>query len=74
MNEIKLKPCPFCGGEAVLWDREVVGYGKIVLTWQVFCKDCGIRTPHFYTRKGVSLQMAKHSAIEAWNKRVRDAP
>ena len=50
----KLKPCPFCGGEAKL-ER-----GTTQLDNFVYCSDCGSGTRFFNT---------KQSAIEAWNRR-----
>lgn len=41
MNEVKLKPCPFCGGEAKI----ISGYGKYVVT----CKGCDAMAPSTYT-------------------------
>lgn len=41
MNEVKLKPCPFCGGEAKI----ISGYGKYAVT----CKECDATAPSTYT-------------------------
>lgn len=51
---MKLKPCPFCGGEAKL-ER-----GTTQLDNFVYCSDCGSGTRFFNT---------KQSAIETWNRR-----
>lgn len=52
---MKLKPCPFCGGEAELWDNKLERrlYG-------VICKECDCMTPYFESEV---------EAIEAWNRR-----
>ncbi len=53
-SKIKLKPCPFCGGEAYLgesWEN----------TKSVQCSICGCGTRHF---------LNKLDAIETWNKRI----
>lgn len=60
-----LKPCPFCGGEAVIHNcAEVENESlKVVLTDKVgvHCKHCGIAT----------LPLPdEETAIEAWNRRV----
>lgn len=63
-----LKPCPFCGGKAVLF----VGNGV-----QVMCVSCGVRTSlkadkSFQT--GISQERMStdsiDSVIEEWNRRV----
>lgn len=63
-----LKPCPFCGGKAVLFVENGV---------QVICLSCGVRTQirldKIYT-KGVSQERVATSSveqvIEEWNRRV----
>lgn len=63
---IELKPCPFCGGEAML-DYECYGGGKSF----VYCKSCRISTERFE----ISREYASdEKAIEAWNRRVSDEP
>ena len=51
----ELKPCPFCGGEAVM-DSD--GYYR--KTFWVSCTYCGCSTQSFWTEK---------ESVEAWNKR-----
>ena len=53
----KLKPCPFCGGEALLWEI------KDCDCYRVFCTKCPCCM-------GINLE--KDEAIEAWNRRVDD--
>lgn len=58
MEEEKLKPCPFCGGEAGIYKR--------VLDWatwdyKIACSKCRCETDIYGTKQEV---------IEAWNKRV----
>ena len=64
MSEPKLKPCPFCGGEANLFKVVDVKSPKFV-TYQVhhYCKlfTAHLRTPRD-TREGV---------IKAWNRRPK---
>lgn len=53
----KLKPCPFCGGEArCLETNWRDGYN-------VFCEECGVITLRYST---------PDDAIKEWNKRVSD--
>ena len=53
-TETKLKPCPFCGGEASMYIAYDDGY-------YVCCDECGCGLPVYNTEE---------EAIEAWNKRV----
>ena len=59
-NTQELKPCPFCGGEAMLikWQTYTPENQKIERQ-NVFCNDCGIRTG----------DVMPPSAIEKWNRR-----
>ncbi|MEG2001446.1 MAG: Lar family restriction alleviation protein, partial [Evtepia sp.] len=71
MNK-KLKPCPFCGGEAVegnnaqvYFDRDTlaeVDYDEPDGFW-IECKECGAMAGEFETRQ---------AAIESWNTRTPD--
>lgn len=65
MSDIKLKPCPFCGGrpaiEDVTYEFELIGANKPKKSWWVVeCWDCHARTQP-YSIKG--------KAVEAWQKR-----
>lgn len=76
----KLKPCPFCGGEAELRD----GFIYLDETRLVVCKKCHVRTvpvlinhPSF-TANGLdestryTAEQAAAKAAEAWNRRADD--
>ena len=52
----KLKPCPFCGGNAVYIEKRDIFISKFVT-----CAKCGIETRRNYLRKD--------KAIEHWNTR-----
>ena len=56
-EEIKLKPCPFCGGEA-----EMLGDDDRM--YQVFCPNCKATIVNFDDEKEV--------AAEKWNKRTTE--
>lgn len=59
----KLKPCPFCGGEAALRKinvNEYVAFLKPRYSYEVQCLDCQIST---------QLHTLKESAINCWNRR-----
>ena len=62
MSEIKLKPCPFCGGKA-----ETVYAPNDINRWGVQCKSCGC-TVEVEEWKGV--EDTKENAIKAWNRRA----
>lgn len=62
MNDVKLKPCPFCGGEAELYVENGV---------TARCKLCYCGTP-FRTDFGYSKKSAIETVIEAWNRRKHD--
>lgn len=55
----KLKPCPFCGGEAHLTRK--LGQ-NITYDWFVYCQNCGCKTPYW----------VKDHVTAIWNRRVRE--
>lgn len=57
----KLKPCPFCGGEAITYSQDIDMYGNLM--YGVICKNtgCGMIP---------SIYLSKEQAIEAWNRRA----
>ena len=63
MEEIKLKPCPFCGGEAVVHVNDGV---------RVICKKCNAMTKCLVDgySQGMPTGGALKSVVNAWNKRV----
>ena len=63
MNEITLKPCPFCGGEAVI----NVGEGVCVI-----CRECGCRTISLVdgNSQGKPNGDAIYRVIDKWNRRA----
>lgn len=63
MSEIKLKPCPFCGGENVKIFRHRA-YQE-VNTWSVCCHDCGF---------GSVANLNKGALVELWNTRAEQIP
>ena len=66
----KLKPCPFCGGEAVVDRSPVLGYAPAV-SFEVRCSVCGQkRFGGYFDTVYKSEKWARKKAIEAWNKRI----
>lgn len=60
----KLKPCPFCGGEAEKYAKEYNGIRLL----SVVCKACGTSGPLYRTAKP-RIKDSENPAIEAWNTR-----
>ena len=54
----KLKPCPFCGGEAYANETDWKGWWH---GW-VICEKCGVKID----------KQTKDEAIEAWNRRYKE--
>lgn len=65
MDKIKLKPCPFCGGEVTLRENSFTSREGERLFYSVRCLTCGARTDFF---NGVA--QSKKKTINAWNKRA----
>ena len=63
MQEVELKPCPFCGGKAVIYVNDGV---------KVTCKECGAMTMSFVDRisQGKPTGSAVGTVVDAWNRRV----
>ena len=68
MPNIKLKPCPFCGGNAIMGTKtfDVFNVGAYV-----FCSECGARTAIHNSRSGLYRESEKLAA-DTWNKRIDD--
>ena len=60
-SEVKLKHCPFCGGEAEL-AFSVNDKGNYKLFW-VSCTQCRCET---------HIESAKRKAVARWNRRASD--
>ena len=63
VEEIKLKPCPFCGGEAFIHEicEDFLGVGWEIRGFAGSCKKCHATTEY---------NKDKDIAIQSWNKRV----
>ena len=58
-REIKLKPCPFCGGKAKV--------GTTGYSYKVYCD-----TPSCDVRPNTRFHKTRENAIKAWNRRAND--
>lgn len=62
---MELKPCPFCGGEAIL-AHDHTGLGASYIR----CEKCGLESVRFIK----SFEVASDDqAIRFWNRRYEDA-
>lgn len=61
-EEVKLLPCPFCGGEGKPAECESGAfYDSPFKPWEIVCQGCGISGP---------LEDTQAAAITAWNTRI----
>lgn len=61
----ELKPCPFCGGEAIInKKRDAIGS-----YYSVACKETNLCSGHFIRTKHYNQ---KSDAIDAWNTRANE--
>lgn len=71
MPEIKLKPCPFCGGVPITRITVVRGISEDKIRYSIMCDDCCIRR-FADICSGDSFEKVKSAidkAIEEWNRR-----
>ena len=64
---IKLKTCPFCGGEAKLITSITVGTCAKPIA-RVYCTDCKTSLPWFSDNNNDGMFIEE--AVNAWNKRA----
>lgn len=79
----ELKPCPFCGGEAII---EQTAYGtadlsSVRLSFAIRCKRCGASAPNACGYIAINLSNNgelnawhddRNPATAAWNRRAND--
>lgn len=61
----KLKPCPFCGGQAEI--RKTIIPITITIGTVVQCVDCGAKTRYV-------IDLGEEYVIRIWNRRVNNDP
>lgn len=62
MNE-KIRPCPFCGGQAILIGRELYFSQTNEKSYHIECSKCMVRTVEV---------MDKESVVKHWNRRAEN--
>lgn len=79
-KQIKLKPCPFCGGQAYIKEKFFghKGNGTFTATYLVGCDKCEFsfsKESEFCLELGqpVFKQNGYEKCVEQWNKRVGDS-
>lgn len=69
MSISDLKPCPFCGGEAILCkDLKPDGHCSYKVAY-VKCQDCGCNTGAYIIDGYYGVKTTVNDAIKAWNRR-----
>ena len=69
MSEIKLKPCPFCGGEAYFRKPQKEKGGAFVSVG-VECKKCGAYPYSTLCYEFLSESELQEAAAKSWNRRA----
>lgn len=64
----KLKPCPFCGGEAKHNDGGNSVYGRF--WWRVGCTECSVILADREEWDGSHLRYPPMECVDRWNKRA----
>ena len=67
---VELKPCPFCGGKAVMKKGFPQTQSKGGTQRLIQCSKCGCRTVLFRQNDFESWKDNEQACINAWNKRV----
>lgn len=70
MNDLKLKPCPFCGGEAVLVRENKSNEGYLYDLAAIKCRSCACNSGTYLIDTRANTEAAIQRLINAWNKRA----
>lgn len=71
MSEIKLKPCPFCGGKA---REEVIPSNAILDRYEVriYCQYCNCTTSWYTKYPFQDMEFVKNEVRIIWNSRAKE--
>lgn len=69
-EELKLRNCPFCGGDN-LYIVHITGY--LDVTVGVFCNWCKVTVVHEDNEQEGDTLDTRRRAVIAWNRRAKDA-
>ncbi len=79
MNEIKLKPCPFCGGKAKIDDyTESLMFLQEITYFFIRCSECccefssNIKNLHYQSNYKEITNKMKQELAEKWNRRAEN--
>lgn len=81
MKTPELKSCPFCGGEADVWNDGItkVGLTDLVTIWRAHCTTCKTsvmshKSVYHFNEYGefVMVEDGKRKTIDTWNRRASD--
>lgn len=72
IDEIKLLPCPFCGGEAILSKEEIPDGNISYHTARIKCDDCGCATRQYIIDGYYGSTDTVADCINAWNDRKQN--
>lgn len=82
MQEVELKPCPFCGGQAIFKTiSNMADHSNIGFDFGIKCRDCGMTFPKIYVMRldldsdgtVVMIDDEREIAVKQWNDRKEDS-
>lgn len=72
-ERVKLKPCPFCGGDAAInYEHTRLPEDSRPTHAFIMCKWCGCGTDKYIINRFHDADESTYSAIKAWNRRINE--
>lgn len=71
MKEIRLKPCPFCGGIPKIDEKYRQWDGVYYLSTSIICEVCGASSKEVWDINKKEKTERVNEVIEKWNRRVK---